>query len=273
MAISEQRRLQSESVRSFGRDEYNYEIPDLTKIQTESYVRFLQADVETERRQAIGLEGIFKEIFPIASYDAQFELEYLRYELGKPRYSPDECRQLRLTYGRPLRVYFRLKKEQPIEEEVYLCDLPIMLGGGEFIINGAERVVVSQLHRSPGVDFMEASDASDREGYSCRIIPERGSWVELATTRKEALAVRIDQSGKFSAMTLLRAMSHEYSSIAAILRLFYETKMVKTGKDAWHTRNAAQFGRLACGPIGVGWLHILLLRRVGVPTLVSRSRR
>src|SRR5712691_4453562 len=231
MAISEQRRLQPQSVRNFGHDEYQYEIPDLTKIQTESYVRFLQADVETDRRQAIGLEGIFKEVFPIASFDSQFELEYLRYELGKPRYSPDECRQLRLTYGRPLRVYFRLKKEQPIEEEVYLCDLPIMLGGGEFIINGAERVVVSQLHRSPGVDFMEASDATEREGYSCRIIPERGSWVELATTRKEALAVRIDQSGKFSAMTLLRAMDAKHSTTAAILRLFYETKMVKTNKD------------------------------------------
>ncbi|MEQ1933157.1 MAG: DNA-directed RNA polymerase subunit beta, partial [Fimbriimonadaceae bacterium] len=232
MAISEQRRLQPQTVRNFGHDEYQYEIPDLTKIQTESYVRFLQADIEVDRRLPIGMEGIFKEIFPIASYDGQFELEYLRYELGKPRYSPDECRQLRLTYGRPLRVYFRLKKEQPIEEEVYLCDLPIMLGGGEFIINGSERVVVSQLHRSPGVDFMENTDGNEREGYSCRIIPERGSWVELATTRKEALAVRIDQSGKFSAMTLLRAMDHSYSTTAGILRLFFETKIVKTGNDA-----------------------------------------
>ncbi|MFN0058540.1 MAG: DNA-directed RNA polymerase subunit beta [Planctomycetota bacterium] len=231
MAISEQRRLQSLFVRNFGHDEYQYEIPDLTKIQTESYVRFLQADVESDRRLSIGMEGIFREIFPIASYDSQFELEYLRYELGKARYSPDECRQLRLTYGRPLRVYFRLKKEQPIEEEVYLCDLPIMLGGGEFIINGSERVVVSQLHRSPGVDFMENTDGNEREGYSCRIIPERGSWVELATTRKEALAVRIDQSGKFSAMTLLRAMGRNCSTTASILRLFFDAKSIKVGKD------------------------------------------
>ena len=231
MAISEQRRLLPQSVRNFGHDDYQYEIPDLTKIQTESYVRFLQAGIEADRRLPIGMEGIFKEIFPITSYDGQFELEYLRYELGKPRYSPDECRQLRLTYGRPLRVYFRLKKEQPIEEEVYLCDLPIMLGGGEFIINGSERVVVSQLHRSPGVDFMENTDGNEREGYSCRIIPERGSWVELATTRKEALAVRIDQSGKFSAMTLLRAMDSCYSTTAGILRLFFEAKVVKVGKE------------------------------------------
>jgi DNA-directed RNA polymerase subunit beta len=234
MAISEQRRLQLQSVRKFRHGQFEYEIPDLTKIQTESYVRFLQADVEPNRRECIGLEGIFREIFPIASYDNQYELEYLRYELGKPRYSPDECRQLRLTYGRPLRAYFRLKKEQPIEEEVYLCDLPIMLGGGEFIINGAERVVVSQLHRSPGVDFMESVDANDRDGFSCRIIPERGSWVELATTRKGALAVRIDQSGKFSSMTLLRAMDATYSTDSAILRLFYkeQIKTVKIGKDA-----------------------------------------
>ena len=234
MAISEQRRLHLQNVRKFGRGLGEYEIPDLTKIQTESYVRFLQADVEPARRQPVGLEGIFKEISPIASYDSQFELEYLRYELGKPRYSPDECRQLRLTYGRPLRVYFRLKKEQPIEEEVYLCDLPIMLGGGEFIINGAERVVVSQLHRSPGVDFMELSDTSDRDGFSCRIIPERGSWVELATTRKDALAVRIDQSGKFSSMTLLRAMDVKCSATPAILRLFFAPQIhsVKVGKDA-----------------------------------------
>ena len=90
-------------------------------------------------------------------------MEYLRYELGKPRYEPDECRQLRLTYGRPFKVWLRLTKEQPIEEEVYLGDIPIMLGGGEFIINGAERVVVSQLHRSPGVDFVsEMEGTGDR---------------------------------------------------------------------------------------------------------------
>ena len=90
----------------------------------------------------------FEKSFPIESYDKSVSLDYLRYELGKPRYEPDECRQLRLTYGRPLRIWLRLNREEPIEEEVYLGDLPIMMGGGEFIINGAERVVVSQLHRS-----------------------------------------------------------------------------------------------------------------------------
>ena len=130
--------------------------------------------------------------------------DYIKYELGKPRYGPDECRQLRLTYGRPFRVWLRLNKEQPVEEEVYLGDMPIMIGGGEFIINGAERVVVSQLHRSPGVDFVVETEAGDRKLHCCRIIPERGSWIEINVTKKDTLGVRIDQSGKFSAMTLLR---------------------------------------------------------------------
>src|SRR5262249_30988293 len=154
-------------------------------------------------------------------------LEYLRYELGKPRYGPDECRQLRVTYGRPFRVWLRLNKEQPVEEEVYLGDMPIMIGGGEFIINGAERVVVSQLHRSPGVDFVVETEASDRKLHSCRIIPERGSWVEINVTKKDTLGVRIDQSGKFSAMTLLRAMDPAYSTDESILKAFYPTETVK----------------------------------------------
>ena len=139
-----------------------------------------------------------KEIFPIKSYDGTISLEYIKYELGKPRYGPDECRQLRLTYGRPFRVWLRLNKQpEPVEEEVYLGDMPIMIGGGEFIINGAERVVVSQLHRSPGVDFVVEIEG-DKKQHSCRIIPERGSWIEINVTKKETLGVRIDQSGKFS---------------------------------------------------------------------------
>ena len=137
-------------------------IPDLTEIQTRSYEAFLQYDVLPKKRNDQGIEGVLREIFPIESYDKTLRLEYVRYELGKPRYEPHECRQLRLTYGRPFRVWLRLTKEQPIEEEVYLGDMPIMLGGGEFIINGAERVVVSQLHRSPGVDFVSELEAGDR---------------------------------------------------------------------------------------------------------------
>src|SRR5260221_11067081 len=180
-------------------------------------------DVPLEKRQQMGLEGVLKEIFPIESYDKKLALEYMKYELGKPRYGPDECRQLRLTYGRPFKVWLRLVKDQPVEEEVYLGDMPIMIGGGEFIINGAERVVVSQLHRSPGVDFVEETEAGDRKLHSCRIIPERGSWIEINVTKKETLGVRIDPSGKFSSMTLLHSMDRSYSTRADILRAFYPT--------------------------------------------------
>src|SRR5205809_5318750 len=104
--------------------------------------------------------------------------------------------------------------------------MPIMIGGGEFIINGAERVVVSQLHRSPGVDFVVETEAGDRKLHSCRIIPERGSWIEINVTKKDTLGVRIDQSGKFSAMTLLRAMDPAYSNDEDILKAFYPTQAV-----------------------------------------------
>src|SRR3954447_7564723 len=227
MAIPAQRRLVTRETRRFGSGREAHIIADLTKIQTESYQAFLQEEAAVEKRKDHGLEGVLREIFPIESYDKTIKLEYLRYDLGKPRYTPEECRQLRLTYGRPFRVWLRLTKEQPIEEEVYLGDMPIMLGGGEFIINGAERVVVSQLHRSPGVDFVSEIEAGDRRMHSCRIIPERGSWIELNTSKKDTLSVRIDQSGKFSAMTLLRAMDPKYSLNAELIRVFYDTSVEK----------------------------------------------
>jgi len=228
MATRAVRRLQPREVRHFGSRRASHNIPDLTEIQTRFYDKFLQYDVPAAKRKDEGIEGVLREIFPIESYDRTVKIEYLRYELGKPRYSPDECRQLRLTYGRPLRVWLRLTREQPIEEEVYLGDIPIMLGGGEFIINGAERVVVSQLHRSPGIDFVADTESSDRKTHNCRIIPERGSWIELNVSKKDTLQVRIDQSGKFSALTLLRAMDPKYTSDAEILKLFYKTEKVKT---------------------------------------------
>jgi len=227
MATSAERRLRPKEVRRFGSSQKHQSIPDLTEIQTRSYDAFLQLDVAHEKRKDQGIEGVLREIFPIESYDKTLQLQYMRYELGKPRYEPDECRQLRLTYGRPFKVWLRLTKEQPVEEEVYLGDMPIMLGGGEFIINGAERVVVSQLHRSPGVDFVSEMEGNERRLHSARIIPERGSWIELNVSKKDVLTVRIDQSGKFSALTLLRAMDPKYSQNADLLRCFYETSVEK----------------------------------------------
>ena len=230
MPISPERIIPAPDVRNFGSIDASYPLSDLTRIQTESYARFLQEDRKPEDRRNQGLEEILREIFPVESYDEQYRLEYVKYELGKPRFSPTECRQLRMTYGRPFRVWLRLVKEQPVEEEVYLGDMPIMLGGGEFIINGAERCVVSQLHRSPGVDFVEAIDTGDRKTISCRIIPERGSWIELVISKKETLQVRIDQSGKFSATTLMRAMDKSLSSDTEILRKYYDVKESSTSK-------------------------------------------
>ncbi len=245
MPIPAQRTIIPDVVRNFGRFGDAIEVPPLTEVQLRSYERFLQVDTPPDKRTPTGLEGVLQEIFPIESYDKTLSLQYIKYELGKPRYGPDECRQLRLTYGRPFRVWLRLNKEQPVEEEVYLGDMPIMIGGGEFIINGAERVVVSQLHRSPGVDFVVETEASDRKLHSCRIIPERGSWIEINVTKKDTLGVRIDQSGKFSAMTLLRAMDPAYSTEADILRAFYPTEEVKVGTA---TRAKVE-GALAVGDI------------------------
>ena len=246
MATSAQRRITPQNIRRFGSQRTLQVIPDLTQIQTRGYQAFLQNEVPWQKRKDQGIEGVLREIFPIESYDKTLKLEFIRYELGKPRYEPDECRQLRLTYGRPFKVWLRLTKEQPIEEEVYLGDIPIMLGGGEFIINGAERVVVNQLHRSPGIDFVSEEESGEKRMHSCRIIPERGSWIEINVTRKESLAVRIDQSGKFSVMTLLRAMDPKFSDDANLLRAFYETETIKVVDG----RSAVKLeGKLAVGDI------------------------
>ena len=118
MATSAERRLRPQQVRHFGRTTEYYTIPNLTDIQVRSYETFLQLDTAQEKKKDHGIEGVLREIFPVESYDKTLKLEYVRYELGKPRYTPDECRQLRLTYGRPFKVWLRLNKEQPVEEEV-----------------------------------------------------------------------------------------------------------------------------------------------------------
>lgn len=213
-------------IRNYGKVEDIIEIQNLVQIQTKAYRDFLQADVPASKRKNYGIEAILREIFPVSNYDGTLSLDYIKYELGKSRYSQDECRQLRLTYGRPFRIWLRLNKAEPIEEEVYLGEMPVMIGGGEFIINGTERVIVTQLHRSPGIDFIEEFHAEKRL-HSCRIIPERGSWIELEVGKKDILTVKIDQSGKLPATCFLRALSDEYTNDEDIIRLFYETETVK----------------------------------------------
>ncbi len=215
-------------IRYFGKAFQTLELPNLMETQRKFYADFLQADTPPHDRKDDGLESVFRETFPIESYDGDVNIEYLDYELGAPRHTPEECRQLRLTYAAPLKVRLRLNAHEAIEEKVYLGEVPLMIGGGEFVINGAERVIVTQIQRSPGVDFSSETHSSGKILHSCRIIPERGSWIQVEVTSKDELVIRIDRSGKMPATTFLRALAPELDSDADILRAFYydEIKVV-----------------------------------------------
>ena len=225
--------LRTNTVRNFSKIGDAVPIPNLIDVQIKSYERFLQTDVAPTKRKAYGLEGLLREIFPIRSYDEKISMEYLYYELGESRYTVQECRDLKLTFGRPLRLRCRLVRKESkevLEESIYVGEAPIMIGGGEFVINGAERVIVSQLHRSPGVDFTVEMEESDRPLHGARIIPERGSWIELAVTKKDSLSIRIDQSSKIAATTFLRAMDEKYGTAANVIREFHKTKTLAVEK-------------------------------------------
>ena len=225
-------------VRDFSKRGDALPIPNLIQVQIESYQRFLQKDVDPAKRKNEGLESLLREVFPIESYDGNLKLEYVSYDLAEPRYTTDECRALRLTYGMPFRIRVRFTNKlqtgpeagQVIHDDIYLGEIPIMIGGGEFIINGAERVIVNQLHRSPGVDFLVEVQEGDRPLHGCRVIPERGSWIECSVTKKDALAVRIDQSSKIPATTFLRALDKKYSTSESIIKEFYHVENVKVGQ-------------------------------------------
>jgi DNA-directed RNA polymerase subunit beta len=220
-------------VRDFSKRGDALPIPNLVDVQTEAYQRFLQKEVDPSKRKNEGLEALLREVFPIESYDGNLRLEYINYGLSEARYTPDECRALRLTYGMPFRIqvrFVRKDKDEVMEDSIYLGEIPIMIGGGEFIINGAERVIVNQLHRSPGVDFLVEVQEGDRPLHGCRVIPERGSWIECSVTKKDALAVRIDQSSKIPATTFVRALDKKYSTTEAIIREFYQVESVKIGQ-------------------------------------------
>jgi len=221
------------TVRNFGKIRDAFELSNLMDIQNKSYEHFLQKAVAPTKRKCIGFETLFREIFPVYNYDKSMYLEYLCYELEEPRYTPTECRQLRLTYGYPLKIWCRLRNrddEDLAEQSIYLGEMPVMIGGGEFIINGAERVIVSQLHRSPGVDFLVESKEGDRVLHGGRIIPERGSWIEIAVTHKDVLVVRIDQSSKIPATIFLRAIDSAFGTTEEIVRLFYSTRTISAAK-------------------------------------------
>src|SRR5882672_5669104 len=226
-------RVHVHEVRDFSKRGDALPIPNLIDVQIESYQRFLQQETEPTKRKNEGLEALLREVFPIESYDGNLRLEYISYELSEARYTTDECRALRLTYGMPFRIrvrFVRKDKDEIKEDDIYLGEIPIMIGGGEFIINGAERVIVNQLHRSPGVDFLVEVKEGDRPLHGCRVIPERGSWIECSVNKKDALAVRIDQSSKIPATTFLRALDEKYSTTEAIIKEFYTVETVKVGQ-------------------------------------------
>ncbi len=199
----------AQAVRYYGKAFQTMSLPDLMETQRRFYDDFLQMDTPPKERKNDGLEAVFREVFPIESYDGSVSLEYIEYQIGEPRHTPDECRALRLTYAGPLKIRVRLTGKVTVEEWVYLGEIPLMIGGGEFVVNGAERVIVTQLQRSPGCDFSSEVHSSGKRLHSCRIIPERGSWIQVEVTSKDQLTIRIDRSGKIAATTFLRALAVE----------------------------------------------------------------
>lgn len=205
------------------------DLPNLIEIQIKSYNQFLQANKFPDERENVGLQEVFNEIFPIKSYDEKTVLEFLSYNLGVPKYIPEECIRRGISYNVTLKVKFRLTDETGIkEEEVYMGTIPVMTDKGTFIINGAERVVVSQLHRSPGICFEQERHSRGNTIYSFRIIPYRGSWLEGAFDTNDLIHIYIDRKKrrrKILATTFIRALG--YSTNADIIEEFYTTRKVK----------------------------------------------
>lgn len=211
------------------------DLPNLIEVQVKSYNQFLQLNKFPDERENLGLQEVFNEIFPIKSYDEKTILEFISYSLGVPKYSPEECLRRGITYSVTLKVRFRLTDETGIkEEEVYMGTIPVMTDKGTFVINGAERVVVSQLHRSPGICFEQERHSRGSVIYSFRIIPYRGSWLEGAFDSNDLIHIYIDRKKrrrKILATTFIRALG--YSSNADIIEEFFEVKKhkVKSERD------------------------------------------
>src|SRR5205809_7147911 len=207
--------------RSFGRIRKIIDLPYLIEIQKNSYDLFLQRDIQPTQRQNLGLQEVFKSVFPIKDFNETASLEFVSYSLGEPKYDVDECHQRGMTFAAPLKVTIQLviwdvDAESGVrsiknvkEQEVYFGEIPLMTRNGTFMINGTERVIVSQLHRSPGVFFDHdkgKTHASGRLLYSGRIIPYRGSWIDFEFDERDILFVRVDRRRKFHATVLLRAL-------------------------------------------------------------------
>ncbi len=233
--------------KNFGRVKQIQDIPNLIEIQTRSYEKFLQADVPIAKRRNIGLQGAFKSVFPISDFSGKCSLEFASYKIGNVRYDMKECIQKGMTYAAPLKIVVRLvvfdtdrladgkinreaaeaKTIRDIkEQEIYFGEIPLMTENGTFIVNGSERVIVSQLHRSPGIFFDHDKGKTVASGkliYSARVIPIRGSWLDLEFDSKDLLYVRIDRRRKMPVTILLKAMG---SSTEFILNYFYNIEKI-----------------------------------------------
>src|SRR5678810_1416760 len=226
-SLTERKRIR----KSFAKRAIVQRVPFLIATQLESYTGFLQAHVSPESRRNQGLQAAFTSIFPISSHSGNARLEFVSFFLGEPPFDVKECQQRGLTYASPLRAKVRLvilDKDAPKpttkevkEQEVYMGEIPLMTTTGSFVINGTERVIVSQLHRSPGVFFEHDRGKTHSSGkllFSARIIPYRGSWLDFEYDPKDCIYVRIDRRRKLPATILLRALEY---TVEEILRHFF----------------------------------------------------
>src|SRR5438552_14213889 len=218
---------------SFGKIKEIIAPPNLIELQTNSYTEFLQLGVAPTRRKNMGLQAVFKEVFPIESYDGKCVLDYHSYDIGEPKNDWLESLREGITFGAPLYVTFLLKEEKATKEEkVFMGELPLMTPQGTFVINGAERVIVSQLHRSPGICFESSLHLNGKVLFSFRIIAHRGSWLEVQFDTNDLLYVYLDRRKrrrKFLATTFLRALG--YGSDEAIINLFYTIENLKLSES------------------------------------------
>jgi DNA-directed RNA polymerase subunit beta len=217
--------------RSYSRIPAIMDLPDLLEIQTKSYKAFLQSDIPPRLRKKQGLQAVFSSLFPVSDVKGYYSLEYDGYKLGVPKYTLKECKERGMSFAAPLKVDMSLlvyeqdgevkKFVEKITNEVYVGEIPLMTERGTFVINGAERVIVSQLHRSPGITFDEEDHPSGEKLLTARIIPQRGSWVEIILDVDDVLTVNIDRRKKMPATILLRALG--YSTDENLLALFHES--------------------------------------------------
>ncbi len=243
--------------KSFSKNKNVIEIPNLIELQKRSYEQFLQKEVDPDRRDETGLSGVFKSVFPISSFNNTASLEFVSYTLEPAKYDVDECRQRGMTYAAPLKVTLRLivfeVDEQTEarnirdvkEQEIYLGEIPLMTANGSFIINGTERVVVSQLHRSPGVFFDHDSGENSASGkliYTARVIPYRGSWLDFEFDQKDVLHVRIDRRRKFPATILLKALGNTTEDLLAH---YYEADTVKINSKSGKISRSLDIEKMA----------------------------